>query len=63
MQKTWTDLLGPYQEGDKISGAFIVRPTGEGSPMPFKVLYSHHEDGASIKVIFETWKQELLQAK
>lgn len=50
-QKTWTDLIGPSQNGDMVDGQDIVRPTTDGS---YKVLW-HFESTAAATSAYEWW--------
>lgn len=67
MQKSFTDLLGPYQpDTDEVSGRFIARRSGTttvttangiASTANYIVLWSFEND-YKARAAFEFWKQE-----
>ena len=52
-QKTWTQLVGPYQRGDEIDGRLWVRPTGTNR---YRILWTF-ETPEQAEACFSEWKR------
>lgn len=52
-QKTWTDLLGPFNAESERQGRNIVRMTG---PASWRILWSFMSETAAIEA-YAAWKE------